>query len=179
MARLSEPEQRGVNIMAKAATRAIPEGTHTVTPYLVIKDAAKAIDFYKEAFGAKEVMRMATPETKAIMHAEIKIGDSLVYMTDEHPQLQCFSPSHYKGTTVSLHIYVEDVDAAFKRAVASGATALMPPADMFWGDRFGKLQDPFGHQWSIATHKFDYTPEEMKANMAKAMEELKKHGGQC
>jgi PhnB protein len=165
--------------MAKAATRAIPEGSHTVTPYLIIKNCPKAIDFYKEAFGAKEVLRMAEPETKTIMHAEIKIGDSLVYMTEEHPQMECFSPTHYKGTTVSLHIFVEDVDAAFKRAVASGATTLMPPADMFWGDRFGKLQDPFGHQWSLATHKFDYTPEEMKANMEKAFKDMKAGGGGC
>jgi PhnB protein len=165
--------------MAKAATRAIPEGSHTVTPYLIIKNCPKAIDFYKEAFGAKEVLRMAEPESKTIMHAEIKIGDSLVYMTEEHPQMECCSPTHYKGTTVSLHIFVEDVDAAFKRAVASGATTLMPPADMFWGDRFGKLQDPFGHQWSLATHKFDYTPEEMKANMEKAFKDMKAGGGGC
>jgi uncharacterized glyoxalase superfamily protein PhnB len=165
---------KGEPHMSKPATRPVPEGVHTVTPYLIVSSAAKAIDFYREAFGAKEVLRMACPETKAVMHAEVKIGDSLVYVADQIPQQDCMAPEHYKGSPVSLHLTVPDVDASFQRAVNSGCKVVMPVADMFWGDRFGKLKDPFGHTWSVATHKVDYTPEELKANMEKAMKEMGK-----
>lgn len=153
--------------------RAIPEGYHTVTPYLVIKDADKAIDFYKRAFGATEVVRMAGPGGK-VMHAEIKIGDSYVMLSEEFLEMGNPSPQTLKGSAVSLHVYVEDVDAAFDRAVQAGAKATMPPQDMFWGDRFGKLVDPFGHLWSLATHTEDVAPEEMKRRSDAFMQSMKK-----
>jgi uncharacterized glyoxalase superfamily protein PhnB len=146
------------------SVKPIPDGYHTVTPHLVLRDAAKAIDFYKKAFGAEELFRMPGPDGK-IMHAEIKIGDSIVYLCDELPRMKGWvSPAQLKGTTVCLHIYTEDVDAAFDKAVAAGATVTMPIMDAFWGDRYGKLSDPFGHEWSIATHKHDYTPEQIAKN---------------
>jgi len=146
----------------------IPQGYHTVTPYLVIRDCAKAIEFYKQAFGAQEHVCMRTPEGK-IMHAEIRIGDSTVMMGEEHPKMDYWSPQKYGGTSVGIMLYVENADAVFAQAVKAGATPLMPPADMFWGDRYGKLNDPFGHQWSIATHQWDLTPEEMEQAASKAM----------
>ncbi len=139
-----------------------PEGHHSVTPYLAVKDAAKAIEFYKRAFGAQEVARMAGPGGHGIMHAEIRIGDSLLMLSDEFPGAGCASPQSLGGTTCQLFFYVPDVDAAFKRAVAAGATSRMPVSDMFWGDRYGKLTDPFGHEWGLATHKEDVAPQEMK-----------------
>jgi PhnB protein len=139
----------------------VPEGFHTVTPGVVASPAAAAIDFYKKAFGAQELSRMPGPDGKRIMHAEIKIGDSVLFVHDEWPGSGCMAPASLKGTTMSLFLYVEDVDAAFQKAVAAGATAVMPPADMFWGDRFGKVSDPFGHQWGLATHIEDVPPEEM------------------
>jgi len=142
-------------------TKAIPDGYHTVTPYLVIKDAAKALEFYKEAFGATELVRMPTPDGK-VMHAEIRIGDSLIMMADECPDWNALGPLTLGGTTVSIMLYVEDVDTVVNRAVAGGAKVLMPVADQFWGDRMGTLVDPFGHKWSVATHKEDVTPEEIK-----------------
>ncbi len=163
--------------MAKAAKNPVPEGVHTVTPYLVLKSCAKAIELYKEAFGATETLRMKAPGTGAIMHAEIKIGDSLVYMTDEHTQMGAFAPEHFKGSPVSMHLQVPDVDATYKRAVASGCQGVMPPADMFWGDRFGVVIDPFGHKWSMASHQWDYTPEEMEANLAKLVQQQGQHKG--
>jgi PhnB protein len=146
--------------MAKSA-KWIPEGHHTVTPYLVVRDAGKAIEFYKRAFGAEEVMRMPGPDGKSVGHAEVKIGDAHVYLTDENPQWDCRSPQSLGGSPASLHIYVADVDAAFKRAIAAGAREKMAVADMFWGDRYGKLTDPFGFDWGIATHKEDLTPAEI------------------
>ena len=157
-----------------AKVRPIPEGQHTVTPYMIIRGAAQAIDFYKKAFGAVEVGRMAMPDGKAVMHAELKIGDSYVFVTDEFPAMGSKAPPALGGSPVSLHLYVEDVDAVFNRAVAAGATAKMPPADMFWGDRFAKLTDPFGHEWSIATHKEDVSPEEMKKRSQAAMAQMGK-----
>lgn len=145
--------------MAKAA-KPVPEGYHTVSPYLAIRDAAKAIEFYKQAFGAQERYRMPGPDGK-LMHAELQIGDSTVMLSDEFPEMGAVSPQSLNGTTVGIFLCVEDVDAVFKKAVGSGAKVLMPVADMFWGDRFGKVADPFGHQWQIATHKEDLTPEEM------------------
>jgi len=145
--------------MAKAA-KPVPEGYHTVSPYLVIRNAAKAIEFYQQAFAAEERFRMPGPDGK-IMHAELQIGDSIVMLSDEFPEMGAPSPQTLNGTSVSIFLYVEDVDAVFKKAVDAGAKVLMPVADMFWGDRFGKLTDPFGHQWQIATHTEDLTPEEM------------------
>ena len=141
--------------------RAVPEGCHTVTPYLTVRGADRAIEFYKRAFGAKEQMRMPGPGGNGIMHAELKIGDSRVFLSDEFPDMGCRSPQSLGGTASSLHLYVKDVDAAFKKAVAAGAQVKMPVADMFWGDRYGKLIDPFGHEWGIATHKEDLTPQEI------------------
>jgi PhnB protein len=141
-------------------TKPIPEGYHTVTPYLVITNAGKAIEFYKEAFGATECMRLATPDGK-VMHAEIKIGDSPIMLCDECPDWNSLSPQTIGGTAVSIVLYVEDVDAVVKRAVEAGAKLLMPVADQFWGDRMGSVTDPFGHKWSIATHTEDVSPEEI------------------
>lgn len=136
----------------------ISEGFHTVTPSIVVKGAAKAIDFYKTAFGAEEIMRMDGPHG-TIMHAEIKIGDSMIMLGDEWPDLgyKAPLPGH---TSSSLHVYVPEVDKAFKRATDAGCTIAMPIADMFWGDRYGKVADPFGHVWGLATHVEDVTPEE-------------------
>jgi PhnB protein len=139
----------------------IPDGYHTVTPFLAVHNAAKAIDFYKRAFGATELHRMDGPQGK-IAHAEIKIGDSVIMLSDEMPGTSARSPQSLGGTTTNLFIYVKDVDAAFNKAVSAGAKAEAPVADMFWGDRYGKLTDPFGHSWSIGTHKEDVAPEEMK-----------------
>lgn len=144
--------------MAKSV-KPIPEGCHTVIPYLMVRGAADAIEFYKKAFGAQEICRMAMPGGN-IMHAEIKIGDSLIFLGDECPTMM-FSPASLGGTSVSIHLYVENVDAAHERAVKAGATSQMPPQDMFWGDRYTKLVDPFGHSWGIATHIEDVSAEEM------------------
>ncbi len=141
----------------------IPEGYHTLTPFLSTTNAAKAIEFYKNAFGAHEIEKHAGPDGK-IMHAVLKIGNSLIMLADEFPEHSCgaSTPKSLKGTTVMFHLYVEDVDHAFEKAKKAGAEVTMPVADMFWGDRYGQLRDPFGHLWSIATHIADYTPEEME-----------------
>jgi PhnB protein len=146
-------------VMAKA-TKPVPDGYHTVTAYLSLRSATQGLDFYKRAFGAQEVMRMPGADGKGIAHAEIRIGDSIVMLGDESPQGNP-APESLGGTPVSLFLYVDDVDKGFQRAVEAGAKAIMPPADMFWGDRFGKLKDPFGHEWGLATHKEDLTPEEI------------------
>lgn len=145
--------------------RPIPEGYHSVTPYLIIKGAAKALDFYQRAFGAKETVRMPGPGGK-IMHAEIRIGDSMVMLADEHPEMDARSPEAFGGSPVKIHLYVEDVDAVFNQAVAAGATVERPLSNQFYGDRTGGVKDPFGYSWYIATHKEDVTPEEMKKRMA-------------
>jgi len=150
----------------------IPEGYRTLTPSLRIRGAARAMEFYKQAFGAEEVCRMAGPDGQSIMHAELKIGDSMVMLCDEMPQWGALGPASLNGTSVGIHVYTPDVDAAVRRAEAAGATVIMPPADMFWGDRFAKLKDPFGHEWSIATHKEDLTPEQMAPRMEAAMKEM-------
>jgi PhnB protein len=144
----------------------IPEGMHTVTPHLVCAGAAEAIEFYKKAFNATEVGRMAGPQGK-LVHAMIRIAGSSVMLADEFPDWGSFGPKALKGSPVTIHLYVEDVDAFVKRAVAAGAKITMPVDDMFWGDRYGKLEDPFGHHWSVATHTRDVTPEEMKQAMQK------------
>ena len=145
----------------------IPDGMHTVTPHLVCAGAADAIEFYKKAFNAAELSRLPGPQGK-LMHAMIRIGDSAVMLIDEFPEMGAFGPKSLKGSPVTLHLYVEHVDAAFERAVAAGAKIKMPLADMFWGDRYGVLEDPLGHYWSLATHVRDVSPEEMQQAMQKA-----------
>ena len=146
----------------------IPEGYSTITPYLAVDDAAKAIEFYERAFGAKERYRMPGPDGK-IAHAEIQVGSSVVMLSDPFPQATAKPPAELGGTTTGLFMYVEDVDAAFRKAVEAGATETMPPADMFWGDRFGSVTDPFGHAWQLATHVEDVSPEEMERRGQEAM----------
>jgi PhnB protein len=148
------------------ATKPVPEGYHTATPYLAVDDAAKAIEYYTKAFGAKERVRMDAPGGK-IGHAELEIGDSLVMLSDPFPEASTKPPSELGGTSASVFLYVEDVDAVVKKAVEAGATITMEVADQFWGDRFGTVTDPFGHVWSVATHVEDVPPEEM-AERAKA-----------
>jgi PhnB protein len=148
------------------AVKPVPDGYHTVTPYLAVDDAAEAISYYKKAFGAKERVRMEAPGGK-VGHAELEIGDSLVMLSDSFPQASTRPPKELGGTSVSVFMYVKDVDAVVKQAVDAGATVTMEVADQFWGDRFGSVQDPFGHLWSIATHVEDVPPEEM-AERAKA-----------
>ena len=145
----------------------IPEGYHTVTPYLIIKDAASAIEFYKRAFRATEMMRMTQPDGR-VGHAEIKIGDSRIMLADEFPEIDARSPQSLGGSPVGLLLYVEDVDALTSQAIAAGATVVRPVKDQFYGDRSGTLADPFGHQWTIATHKEDVSPEEMQKRAAAA-----------
>jgi len=148
------------------AVKPIPEGYHTVSPYLAVDDAAKAIAFYTKAFGAKEVLRMDAPGGK-VGHAELQIGDSRIMLSDPFPQASTRPPKDLGGTSSSVFMYSEDVDAAVRQAVDAGATVTMEVADQFWGDRFGSITDPFGHSWSIATHVEDVPPEEM-AERAKA-----------
>lgn len=135
---------------------------HTVTPHLVCNGASKAIEFYKKAFGAVEMFRMPTPDSKKLLHAEIRVGDSVVMLVDEFPEWEKLGPTALKGSPITLLLYVEDVDSFVNRAVKAGAKVTMPVADMFWGDRYGTLEDPFGHKWAVATHIRDVTPEEMK-----------------
>ena len=142
----------------------IPEGYHSVTPYLIFKGAAAAIDFYKKVFGATELFRMPDASGKLVGHAEIKIGDSHIMMADEYPEMGYLSPQTLGGTPVSILLYVEDVDSTVPRAVAAGAKLLQPIKDQFYGDRSGTLHDPFGHVWTIATHIRDVSPEEMVAH---------------
>jgi PhnB protein len=152
------------------AVKPVPKGYHTATPYLIVSNGAAALDFYKRAFRAKEVMRLAGPGGK-IGHAEIKIGDSMVMLADEHPDMGFRGPKSYGGTPVSLALYVEDVDSMFPRAIAAGAKELRPLKDQFYGDRSGTLEDPFGHVWTIGTHKEDVSPDEMERRMAAMMKE--------
>ena len=153
------------------AAQPIPEGYHTVAPYLAVESAADAIEFYKEAFGAKERVRMDAPGG-GIAHAEVEIGDSVVMLSDPFPQASTTPPKQLGGTTASVMLYVEDVDAVVKQAVDAGATVLMEVGDQFWGDRFGSVQDPFGHSWAIATHVEDLTPDEIAVRAKTAMAEL-------
>jgi uncharacterized glyoxalase superfamily protein PhnB len=143
----------------------IPEGFNSVSAHLVVKGAAQAIEFYKKAFGAEEVMRMPGPDGNSIMHGELKIGNSTIMLADEFPGM-CRAPDPATGSPVTVHLYVRDADRTYQQAVAAGATPVMPLSDMFWGDRYGKLKDPFGHEWSIATHKEDVSPEECGRRMA-------------
>ena len=147
----------------------IPQGFHTATPYLTVTDGARAIDFYKRAFGAEERFRMDAPDGK-IGHAELKIGDSIIMLSDEMPQGCCRSPQALGGTAVNIFLYLKDVDRVFQQAVAAGAKVAMPVSDMFWGDRFGQVTDPFGHSWSLATHREDVQPEELRKRAKAVME---------
>ena len=144
--------------------RPIPQGYHSVTPYLICQDAARAIEFYKKAFGAVETVRMPMPGGK-IGHAEIKIGDSIIMLADENAEAQAYSPQHFGGSPVSILLYVEKVDNVFNQAVSAGAKAVRPPQDMFYGDRTSSVTDPFGHNWYIHTHVKDVSPEEMRKAM--------------
>ena len=146
----------------------IPEGYHTISPSLTIDGAADAIEFYKRAFGATERMRMSMPDGK-IAHAELDIGDSVLMLNDALPQTSLKSPKQLGGSTVSVFLYVDDVDSVVQDAIDAGATVTMPVEDQFWGDRFGSVSDPFGHHWAIATHTEDLTPEEIAERGREAM----------
>jgi PhnB protein len=148
----------------------IPKGFHTVTPYLTVTDSAQAIDFYKRAFGAEELLRVDLPDGK-VAHAEIKIGNSIIMLCDEMPGWSP-SPQSLGGTAVNIFLYVKDVDQVFNQAVAAGARINMPVSDMFWGDRYGQVTDPFGHSWSLATHKEDVLPEELRKRAQAAMAKM-------
>ena len=158
------------------AVNPIPKGYHTITAQLAIEGAEKAIDFYKKAFGAVEMGRMPGPDGKRLMHAMIRIGDSPVMLADAFPEMGGKGPKGLGGSPVTVHLYVSDADKVFAQAVAAGATVTMPIADMFWGDRYGQLADPFGHRWSIATKKKDLTPEQMAAAAKAAMAGMGKPG---
>jgi PhnB protein len=151
----------------KGKPKSIPEGYHTATPYLIVNGAARAIEFYKKAFGATELMRMPGPDGK-IGHAEIRIGDSPIMLADESPQMGARSPQSFGGSPVSILLYVEDVDTIFNQAVNAGAKVQKPVADQFYGDRMGGVEDPFGHVWYVATHTEDVSPEEMRKRAAAA-----------
>jgi PhnB protein len=152
--------------MTTSQIKPIPDGMHSVTPYLTCAGAADAITFYIKAFGATELFRLPGPQG-AVMHAQIKIGDSVVMLGEECAERGALGPKARKGTSVTIHLYVNDVNTAFAKAVAAGATVKMQLEDMFWGDRYGVLEDPFGHQWSLATHMRDVGPEEMQQAMQK------------
>jgi PhnB protein len=143
------------------SVKPIPDGFNSVSAYLIVKNAAEALDFYKQALGAEPGVRMTGPDGKSTMHAEMHIGNSTVLLSDENPQWGAQSPETLGGSPSSLHVYVEDADALFKRAVEAGCEVVAPIMDAFWGDRYGKLKDPFGHQWGIATHIEDVPPEDM------------------
>lgn len=160
--------------MSNPAVKPIPDGMHSVTPHLVCAGAADAIDFYVKAFNAVELAKLPGPDGK-LWHGLIRIGDSMVMLVDEFPDYGSLGPKARKGTSVTMHLYVEDADAAFKQAIETGATVKMPLENMFWGDRYGLLEDPFGHSWSIATHIQDLTPEEI----GKAAQQAMNNGPGC
>ncbi|MGV3721658.1 MAG: VOC family protein [Actinomycetota bacterium] len=147
------------------SVKARPDGYHSITPYLIVTNGAAAIEFYKQAFNAIELFRMDGPDG-AIMHAEIRIGDSPLMLAGEFPEMQCYGPEKYGGSPVSLMVYVEDVDTQFSQALAAGATELRPVKDQFYGDRSGTLKDPFGHTWTLATHTEDVPEDQLKQRMA-------------
>jgi len=158
---------------SKPAVKPVPTGFHTLTPHLVCKDAPKAIEFYKKAFGAKELSVLKSPDGK-LMHAEVKIGNSILMIADVYEGMNQ-DPKALGGTPVTIHMYVKDADKTYHQALKAGATETMPIMDMFWGDRYGIVADPWGHHWSIATHKEDLTPEQIMKNAAQAFAE----GGNC
>jgi len=153
--------------------KAVPDGFHTITPHLTVRDAHRAIEFYKQALGA-EVLNVAPGPGGKVMHALLKIGDSMLMLNDEFPEMGGSLAPPASGGGVALHIYIDDVDAAFQRAVSAGATVKMPPMDMFWGDRYGIVMDPFGHKWSLATHTRDMSPEEMQREQEEAFAKMPK-----
>lgn len=152
--------------------KAKPDQFHSATPHLVVHDGAKAIEFYKRAFGAEELCRMPGPDGKGIMHAEVKIGDSIVMISEECPMGTTKAPRSLGGTSSSIYLYVDDVDALFARAIRAGGQEKMPLADQFWGDRAGRVLDPLGHEWMLATHKEDLTPEQMAERAKKLFASL-------
>ena len=156
--------------MSQQSVQPIPEGFHSLTPHVVCKDAIKAIEFYKRAFGAEEVFSLTAPDG-ALIHASVRIGNSMLMIADECPPMGAFSPKKFGGTPVTIHLSVADVDGSFARAVSAGATTQMPVTEMFWGARYGVLQDPFGHSWSIATQVKNLSQEEIRAGLAAAMRE--------
>ena len=158
----------------KAKIQPVPKGFHTITPHLNVRDATQALNFYKRAFGAVETVRMPGPGGK-ILHAAIRIGDSHLFLADEMPEWGSRSPQTIGGTATAICLYVDDADAVFNQAVSAGAKVVMPLADQFWGDRYGKLADPFGHEWAVATHLEDLTPEEMKKRQEIAMAQMSQH----
>jgi PhnB protein len=153
-----------------SSVRPVPEGYHSVTPYLAVDGAGEAIEFYKKAFGASEIMRMAAPGGK-VGHGEIEIGGSRIMVADEYPDMGFRSPKAYGGTPVTLHLYVEDVDAVARQAVAAGARELRPVKDQFYGDRSGTFEDPYGHVWHISTHKEDLPADELRRRADEAMKQ--------
>lgn len=156
-----------------AKVKAIPDGHNSVSPYLIVDGAARAIEFYKQAFGATELFRHAAPGGK-IGHAEVRIGDTVIMLADVHGEVGAHAPGHYGGSPVSLHVYLEDVDKVAQRAVAAGAKVKRPVADQFYGDRLGTLEDPFGHTWHVSSHIEDVSAEELSRRAAKAAQEGKK-----
>jgi PhnB protein len=153
--------------MSKPAVKPVPEGYHTLTPFLICKNAVQALDFYKRAFGAEELSRLVGPNG-GLMHAALRIGDSVLMLTDECPEMGAFNPLHFGGTAVTIHLSVADADASFARATAAGAKPLMPVTEMFWGARYGVLTDPYGHAWSVATQVKEMSPEEIQVAAVKA-----------
>jgi uncharacterized glyoxalase superfamily protein PhnB len=151
-----------------ANVKPVPEGYHTITPHIIVRNAGQALEFYKQAFAAEEQFRMPGPDGR-VMHAELRIGDSNLMLCEECPEMGARSPEALTGSPVTLHIYTKDADAAIDRAVKAGATITMPAENAFWGDRYGRVRDPFGHEWSIATHIEDLTPEEIDQRAAAAM----------
>lgn len=149
--------------MSTPLAKPIPAGFNSLSAHLIVNDGLAAIEFYKKALGAQEVMRMMSPDGQALMHAQLKVGNSTLMLASEFPP-NCLSPKSRGGSSVYLHIYTENADALFDRAVAAGCVIKMPMSDTFWGDRYGQVEDPFGHQWSIATHQHDWTPEQIAAN---------------
>ena len=154
--------------------KTIPEGYHSINTYLVVKNADRAIEFYKKAFGAEERFRLHGPDGKTIMHADLKIGDSVFMLTEESKEMKALSPESIGGSPVTMYVYVKDVDSIFNQAVSEGAMVLKPVSDQFYGDRSGYLRDPFGHLWSIATHKKDLSPDELRKAGEAFFEEMSK-----
>jgi len=152
----------------------IPDGYHTITPHMVLSDAARAIEFYATAFGAKEIMRVPGPDGKKIMHAEVQIGDSRVMICDEFPEMGCVSPEKIGGSSVSMFVYVEDVDAAHKKALEAGCKEKMPCTNTFWGDRHSQVADPFGYSWSLSMHVEDLPAAEMKKRQEEHFKQMAK-----
>ena len=159
--------------MAEKA-KPVPDGFHTLTPHLTVRDAEKAIDFYQKAFGAEVRGKNHAPDGKKIIHASLKIGDSMLMLNDEFPEWGTVAPSATGGTGIAIHVYVDNVDTIFDRAVSAGGTVKMPLMDAFWGDRYGQIVDPFGHKWSLATHVRDMTQEEMRQEQEAAFAHMPK-----